>query len=150
SSGGFGDDGAAGTDAAASTDRVTRVWSLRPLATSTSACATALATSAVCFASVPVAVISTTGASGDVDAVTWESPWREFRIAAARSVTGPVRTIRPYAWAKFTATGDSPAGPVTTTYACATYAGVFSAPYAPPATAPTSVSRTSSPNRRTR
>ncbi len=98
---------------------MTRVWSLRAVPTSTSACATALATAAVRAASVPVAVISMTGVSGDVDAVTCVRSLLDPSAAAALSATGPVLTIRPYAWAKFTATLGSPGWPVTTTYACA-------------------------------
>ena len=82
--------------------------------------AAAFATSAVCFAPVPVAVISMTGVSGDVDVVTCLRSSREPSVTAALSATGPVATIRPYAWAKFTALAGSPGCPVTTTYACAT------------------------------
>ena len=115
SSGGFGADGAAGTDAGARTESVTRVWLVRPLPTSTSACATALATAAVCLAAVPVAVISMTGVSGEVDVVTCFRSSLEPSAAAALSATGPVVTIRPNAWAKLTAVAGSPGWPVTTT-----------------------------------
>jgi hypothetical protein len=81
--------------AVASIDMPTRVSVLRVAAKSTSPCATAFATTADRAALVWVAMISMTGASGDVDAVTWLSSRVPPSVAAARSAAGPFVATRP-------------------------------------------------------
>jgi hypothetical protein len=84
--------------------------------------ASAFATSAVCFAFGPFAVISMIGASGEVAAVACRSPdWSVPSRKPALASTGSLVATRPYAWAKFSAEIGSLWVPVetATTYAFA-------------------------------